>query len=154
MAESKGGGPDELVELADAVLRVARKLRADPLHHSDVVPLTPLECLVLLHVHRHPGASPSDLAAELALRPSNTSTALRGLVAKGQVTRMADPSDARAARLHVTPEAEHSIASVRRRWHELLGPAGLPEADLRAALRVLTSIDATLAEPGTVRARA
>lgn len=139
--------PDLLIELADATLHVARKLQAYSLQDPDIVPLSPLECLVLLHVHGHPGVSPSSLAHELALRSSNAATALRGLIRKGQMVRKADPSDRRAACLHLTPAAQRAIVSVRSRWHELLAQADLPEKDLRTAVRVLTTIDATLAEP-------
>src|SRR3546814_14327667 len=76
---SKAGRSDLVVQLADTVLHVARKLRAYSLKNPGVVPLSPLESLVLLHVHRRPGVSPSDLAQELALRSSNTATAVRGL---------------------------------------------------------------------------
>src|SRR3546814_1288794 len=70
----KAGRSDLVVQLADTVLHVARKLRAYSLKNPGVVPLSPLESLVLLHVHRRPGVSPSDLAQELALRSSNTAT--------------------------------------------------------------------------------
>ncbi|MCY1168200.1 MarR family protein [compost metagenome] len=138
---------DLVVELADTVLHVARKLRAYSLKNPSVVPLSPLESLVLLHVYRRPGVSPSDLAQELALRSSNAATAVRGLVAKGQVERRADPSDKRAARLHLSPLAERSIMSVRQTWCELLAGADFSEKDLGVAVKVLTAIDATLAEP-------
>jgi len=139
--------PDLLVELADATLRVSRKLRGYPLQNPEVVPLSPLECLVLLHVHERPGLSPSDLAHELALRSSNAATALRGLVEKGQVERKPDPADKRAAHLYLTPLAAQSIETVRRTWHELLAPANIPVEDLRVAVRVLATIDATIVEP-------
>lgn len=139
--------PDLLVELADATLRVSRKLRGYPPKNPDIVPLSPLECLVLLHVHQHPGISPSDLAQELALRSSNTATALRGLVEKGQVDRKPDPSDKRAAHLHITGKAEQSIEAVRRTWHDLLAPANISLEDLQATVRVLATIDTMLVEP-------
>ncbi|EML7270610.1 MarR family transcriptional regulator [Enterobacter hormaechei] len=138
---------DLVVELADTVLHVARKLRAYSLKNPSVVPLSPLESLVLLHVHRHPGVSPSDLAQELALRSSNAATAVRGLVEKGQVERRPDPSDKRAARLHLTAAAERSIVTVRQTWRGLLAEAEISEKDLGIAVGVLTAIDATLAEP-------
>src|SRR3546814_10323226 len=61
----KAGRSDLVVQLADTVLHVARKLRAYSLKNPGVVPLSPLESLVLLHVHRRPGVSPSDLAQEI-----------------------------------------------------------------------------------------
>jgi len=143
----RSGRSDPLIELADTVLHIARKLSAYSLQNPEVVPLSPLECLVLLHVHQHPGVSPSNLAQELALRSSNASTALRGLIKKGQLERTSAPSDGRAARLHLTPLAERSIEIVRRTWRELLAPAGILAQDLKVAVRVLAAINATLAEP-------
>ncbi|HRN83196.1 MAG TPA: MarR family transcriptional regulator [Hyphomicrobium sp.] len=147
MTAPRSGRSDPLIELADTVLHIARKLSAYSLQNPEVVPLSPLECLVLLHVHQHPGVSPSNLAQELALRSSNASTALRGLIEKGQLERTSAPSDGRAARLHLTPLAERSIEIVRRTWRELLAPAGIPAQDLKVAVRVLAAINATLAEP-------
>lgn len=138
---------DLVVELADATLRLSRKLRAYSLRSPEIVPLSPLESLVLLHVHEHPGISPSCLAQDLALRSSNAATALRGLVEKGQVERKPDPADKRAAHLHLTPLAARSIETVRRSWQELLAPANIAAEDLRVAVRVLVTIDATLVEP-------
>ncbi|HWM82010.1 MAG TPA: MarR family transcriptional regulator [Pseudolabrys sp.] len=147
MTAPRSGRSDPLIELADTVLHIARKLSAYSLQNPEVVPLSPLECLVLLHVHQHPGVSPSNLAQELALRSSNASTALRGLIKKGQLERTSAPSDGRAARLHLTPLAERSIEIVRRTWRELLAPAGILAQDLKVAVRVLAAINATLAEP-------
>src|SRR3546814_5574611 len=62
------GRLDMQVELADTTLHVARKLRAYSQQLPDIVTLSPLECLVLLHVYRRSGVSPTDLAHELALR--------------------------------------------------------------------------------------
>lgn len=139
--------PDLLVELADATQRVSRKLRAHSLKTPEIVPISPLEALVLLHVHDHPGISPSRLAQELTLRSSNAATAVRGLVEKGQVERKPDPADKRAAHLYLTPLAARSIETVRRTWQELLAPANIPAEDLQTAVRVLAAIDATLVEP-------
>lgn len=136
-----------LVELADATLHVARKLRAYSHLNPDIVTLSPLECLVLLHVHRSPGVSPSDLAHELALRSSNAATALRGLVKKGQVERRANATDKRAACLHLTSAAQQAIVRVRSTWLEAMSQVDISETELDVAIRVLSAINNTLAEP-------
>lgn len=138
---------DLLIEMADTTLHVARKLHAYSLQNPGVVPLSPLECLVLMHVRKRPGVSPSELAHELALRSSNAATALRGLVEKGQVERQADSLDKRVARLFLTPLAEEAVVVVRSTWKELLLQADISVEELRIAARVLTVIDSTLAEP-------
>lgn len=138
---------DLLIEMADTTLHVARKLHAYSLQNPGVVPLSPLECLVLMHVRKRPGVSPSELAHELALRSSNAATALRGLVEKGQVERQADSLDKRVARLFLTPLAEEAVVVVRSTWKALLLQADISVEELRIAARVLTVIDSTLAEP-------
>ncbi|MEB2704030.1 MarR family winged helix-turn-helix transcriptional regulator [Citrobacter koseri] len=147
MRNNKFNDSGLLVELADTTLHIARKLRAYPLQRTGFVPISPLEALVMLHVYKRPGVSPSDLAQELALRSSNAATALRGLVKKGQVERRADPEDKRVARLYLTPTAEEAIVTVRCMWKELLSQADISEEDLHIAVKVLTTINSTLVEP-------
>ncbi|RVT69683.1 MarR family transcriptional regulator [Agrobacterium sp. CNPSo 2736] len=147
VTDKRISSPDPLVELADVTLRVARKLRGYPLQDPQIVPLSQLECLVLLHVERYPGVTPGDLGEELRLRSSNASTALRGLVEKSQLERRADESDGRIARLFLTPQAKHSIKTVRDTWRGLLAQAGLSGSDVLITLRTLTALDTSLAEP-------
>lgn len=147
MAEEATTGASPLVELADLTLHVARKLRGYPPQNADVAPLSPLECLVLLHVHRHPGVSPSRLAHELDLTSSNAATAVRGLVGKGQLERRADPGDGRAACLYLTGAAEQAIVIVHRIWIEVLGAADLSDEEVLITVQALNKINAILAEP-------
>ncbi len=132
-----------LIELADTTVHVARKLRAYSQQAPEIVTLSPLECLVLLH----PGVSPTALAHELALRSSNAATALRGLIKKGQVERTASAVDKRASCLHLTPAAQKAIVTVRRTWLEAIGQVEISEAELRVATHALGAINDALAEP-------
>jgi len=140
-------GADPLVRLADAVLHVERKLRAYPLQDPAVAPLSPLECLVLLHIDANPGVAPSGLASGLSLTSSNASTALRGLIAKGQIERRPDPADRRAARLHRTEEAARSVGIVWGMYRDLLGSLDLPAEDVLTTVRTLQAIDTALSDP-------
>lgn len=137
---------DPLVELAELTQHLARKLRGYLMRDLPVVPLSPLECLVLLHVDRHPGISPSRLAAELSLTSSNTASALRGLIDTGQLERSPDPADRRGACLRVTQDAATSIVLVRRFWRELLSDADVTEDEVRAALRTLQAVNSVIDE--------
>jgi len=47
-------------------------------------------------VNRHPGISPSQLAADVGPKASNASADLRSLEASGFIVRVADPQDRRA----------------------------------------------------------
>lgn len=138
--------PDALVELANMILHVARKLRDYPLKHPEVAPLSPLECLVLLHVHGAPGVTPSRLSAELSLSSSNTATAIRGLVDKGQLERRRDPEDKRSVHLRTTPSAQRSIRIVQQQYHDLLAAVGVPDDDIAVTVRTLTVIHSQISE--------
>ena len=136
--------PDTLIDLADVTLYLARKLSSYHFQNPAIVPLSTLERLVLMHLERNPGLSPSELSHDLALRPSNTSTAVRGLIAKNQLRRVSDPDDGRSARLYITTTAQRSIELVHQEWHELLGRAKVSNADLAAALNTLQALSAAV----------
>ena len=60
---------------------------------QDPLPQSELEVMRLLV--RRPGLSVSDVARELGLQPSNASTAIRLLIARGTLQRQADSADGR-----------------------------------------------------------
>lgn len=122
-----------LIGLIDAVILAGRRLATYEFDDPDITPIAPQEQMVLRHVHRNPGATPSQLAHHLVLRSSNTSTAIRGLVEKGLLTRVPDDADRRTIRLHVTDRARRGISRVHREWHAVLTESGLGREDLSSA---------------------
>ena len=70
---------------------------------DDVLPASELEVMRLLV--RRPGLSVNEVAAELAMRPSNVSGTVRTLIAQGLLERRRDEGDGRVARLHPTARA-------------------------------------------------
>ena len=85
---------------------------------DDDLPASELEVMRLLV--RRPGLSVNEVAAELAMRPSNVSGTVRTLIAQGLLERRRDEGDARIARLHPT---EQAIANRERReaaWGDAL----------------------------------
>lgn len=143
MTENTADSPRPVIELVDAVLHLARRLGTYQFHNPDIEPLSQMERLVLRHVHRYPGVCPSDLAHELALRPSNASTALHGLIKKGQLRRESDPADKRGVQLYVTDTAEHGIDLVHQEWERLFSQARVTESDLLTAVAVTRTFEAT-----------
>jgi DNA-binding MarR family transcriptional regulator len=112
---------------------------------AEALPLSELEVMRLLV--RRPGLSVNDVAADLGLRPSNVSAAVRALTERGLVERRRDASDARVARLHPTAEA---IARRDRReaaWSAELERHlhVLPEDERRRLLAAAPALD-TLAQ--------
>ncbi len=85
---------------------------------DDDLPASELEVMRLLV--RRPGLSVNEVAAELAMRPSNVSGTVRTLIAQGLLERRRDEGDGRVARLHPT---ERAIANRERReaaWGDAL----------------------------------
>jgi predicted transcriptional regulator len=69
---------------------------------------------------RRPGPSVNDVARELGLQPSNASTAIRLLIARGTLERQADSADGRVARLYPTPAAYAARDRREYSWGEAL----------------------------------
>jgi DNA-binding MarR family transcriptional regulator len=131
---------DALADLADVVLSVARKIHARTSEASDAIPLTPLEALAMQHIDRRPGITSSEFAADLSLKSSNASAALRELERKGLVRRDPDPLDRRTVRVTATARAHENLLRVRRAWTNLL--SGLPAE----ATELLRSVERELSE--------
>lgn len=135
---------DDLAELADRIVNISRSLTAPGLVDARIVPLSPLESLVIRYVHRNPRATPSQVAAHVRLHSSNASTVVRELVKKGLLERTPDAQDRRTAHLTLTAEALDSVARLRAEWSRRLR-AALPEATrLDAVLEAVAHLDDAL----------
>ncbi|GMA36920.1 MarR family winged helix-turn-helix transcriptional regulator [Demequina litorisediminis] len=135
---------DHLADIATAAISVARKIQGEPFDDPEIIPLVHLDRIVLRHIHRYPGIHPSALAADLGLQPSNASTAIRSLTAKGMVDKTKDPADKRAVRLHTTDLGESVTARVRRAWADLLDPLIAADDDAVRLARLLVDLDDAL----------
>ncbi len=87
---------------------------------AELESLPPSEVEVMRLLVRRPGLSLSEVADELSLQPSNASTTVRGLVARGLVERRADESDGRITRLIPTAEARQARTAREQAWGRLL----------------------------------
>lgn len=141
MTERRASEIDQLADLAEAMLSVARRLTMAGSPDSSVIQLSPLEALVMRHIDRNPGTTPSRLAAHLALRSSNASAALRELEAKGLISRTVDPDDARGVRIEPTPAARENLERKRLEWASVLAPHVGAASGLAAAVALLNDID-------------
>lgn len=136
---------EPIIELVDDLLCVARRVNAWKYTMPGYVPLPHIEALLLRHIHRYPNASPGQLAAQLNLRPSNTSVALRGLESKDLIERHPDPDDRRCTRLTHTDRAEKAMQKVHDEWKELFEPLGISNADMETTIRVLRKLNSAVA---------
>ncbi|MGV9361066.1 MarR family winged helix-turn-helix transcriptional regulator [Amycolatopsis sp. NPDC003731] len=108
---------DPYADLADLVLNVARLIRLRTPAGPEVVRLTATERQVMRIVDLDPGCTPSRIAERTGLQRTNVSTALRGLEAKGLLTRA---GHGRTVTVHPTELARTNLEVLRGAWSELL----------------------------------
>lgn len=75
--------------------------------------LTSGEARALAHLSVDEGVRQTALAERMSIDPMTLVAFLDGLEAKGLVVREPDPSDRRAKRLRLTPEAAPTVAAIR-----------------------------------------
>ncbi|MBU3750009.1 MAG: MarR family transcriptional regulator [Mycobacterium sp.] len=134
---------DQLADVAEAILGIARELRlridADPDR------LTASEAHVMRYINHRPGVTPSEVARFTGLQRSNLSTALRALGTKGLVERRADTTDARTVKLFPTRRATNDLARLRRQWATQVSTAlGADTRRVGHAAEVLSRLESGL----------
>jgi DNA-binding MarR family transcriptional regulator len=135
---------ERMADLADLILALARTISTETHLDEQVVDLTATEINVMRFVDRHPGSSPTAVAAATGMQRSNLSRAVRALEAKGLVERSTGGDDARHAQLNPTPRAEANLRRLKANWSHLLGNAGADRRNLDPTLRMLRELEAGL----------
>jgi len=98
-------------------------------------PLPTTELALLRQVYETPGATVGELAQQLGLQQSNTSTALRVLERRGYVTRRPHPADRRATQIEPTEAGAREHEAIAEAWASSLdGALTALSPDQRAAL--------------------
>lgn len=135
----------ESVPLANALRDIAwllpRTLERAP-NPSQLLPRSELEVMRLLV--RSPGLSVNETSADLGIAAPNVSTAVRSLVAKGQLERCPDPTDRRIVRLHPTAVALSGRSAQEEAWAAALDQI-LAELDPADRERLSASAEALAA---------
>ncbi len=139
----------QLADLAHFVLSVARDIRIYGQIDPEIIEITQLESLVMNHVARNPGTSPSRLCDEVVLRSSNASAVLRSLEAKGMIQRIPHPEDRRSVSLQATPLAARNLEKVRAEWARILDRHVEDTSDLASVITLLRALDESFARTGT-----
>ena len=85
---------------------VARLLRTEFDRRVRRLGITRAQWLVLTRLHRHPGASLSELAERMEVEKATAGRMIDRLVANGWVARRTQRDDRRVKRVYLTPEAE------------------------------------------------
>src|ERR1700761_3127253 len=146
--------PDEVHGDAPAVdvtrLRVALARLARRLRKHELAGLTPTQLAALATVERSGPMRLGDLAAAEGIAPSTLTRLVTALEEAGYVRRHADPTDARASTLALTPRGEEALERIRAESTLVLAASmhGLTAAQ-RAALADALPVLEQLAEvPG------
>src|SRR5438105_8848631 len=92
--------------LSKAFGRISRALRYRTRAAHEALGVTDSESELLRLLRRQPGIRVQDAANELSIASNSVSTLVKGLARMGMVERTADPLDARAAQLRITPHAD------------------------------------------------
>ncbi|MEY9968654.1 DNA-binding MarR family transcriptional regulator [Streptacidiphilus sp. MAP12-16] len=136
------------VELADAVLRVAKRIRRGTFTRLSPFGITPSQgrALEVLARGSHHGGRMirlNQLAERLHIAPRSVTTVVDALEAAGLVARVQDPEDRRAILLRLTEAGERMVAQIGRVRQEVaeeyFGPVS--PGDRAALLRLLRSTD-------------
>ncbi|MDO9061519.1 MAG: MarR family transcriptional regulator [Bradyrhizobium sp.] len=125
---------------------VARLLRTEFDRRVRRLGITRAQWLVLTRLHRHPGASLSELAEMMEVEKATAGRMIDRLVANGWVARRTQRDDRRVKRVFLTPEAEQVH---RRIWRVAEATvedalAGLSAPESRQLMRLLQRVKKTL----------
>jgi DNA-binding MarR family transcriptional regulator len=138
-------GAIDVTRLRVALARLSRRMRRHAL-----AGLTPTQLAALSTVERAGPLRLGDLAAAEGIAPSTLTRMVAALEDLGYVRRDADPRDARASTLAITPKGHDTLEWLREdgtalltQWLTLLAP------DQRAALAAALPALESLAEPET-----
>ena len=72
--------------------------------------------MVLSHLWKHDGLTPSELADRLGVEPPTVTNMLSRMERAGLLERCRDPKDARCTRVHLTEKGRNLREPVERRW--------------------------------------
>jgi DNA-binding MarR family transcriptional regulator len=93
-----------------AVNRLQRRLRQESLGG-----LSPAQASALGSVHRHGSPTLGELAGIEQVQPPTMTRIVASLTEAGMVTRVADATDRRSARVRITPSGERALERMRTR---------------------------------------
>jgi DNA-binding MarR family transcriptional regulator len=156
------GTHDEPTELSDAdpsvgdlIFRITRRLRHASAEVTEPLGLNPHQVRALHVMLRssEEGARPTTIAERLHVAPRSATDVIDALVSKGLATRVPDPSDRRAVRIHLTDEGRVALAhadEARDLVHaEAFGV--LSEAERALLIALLRKVDEAASDPAKPR---
>ena len=138
-------GVIDVTRLRVALARLSRRMR-----RHELAGLTPTQLAALSTVERAGPLRLGDLAAAEGIAPSTLTRMVAVLEELGYVRRDADPTDARASTLAITPRGHETLERLREEGTVMLTESlKLLTAEQRAALAAALPALESLAEPET-----
>lgn len=143
-------GEIDVTRLRVAIARLSRRLR-----RHELAGLTPTQLAALSTVERAGPLRLGDLAAAEGIAPSTLTRLVAVLEELGYVQRYADPKDARASTLAITPTGHETLERLREEGTVLLTQSlMLLTAEQRAALATaLPALEQLAEDPAIQRPR-
>lgn len=143
-------GEIDVTRLRVAIARLSRRLR-----RHELAGLTPTQLAALSTVERSGPLRLGDLAAAEGIAPSTLTRLVAVLEELGYVQRCADPKDARASTLMITPAGHETLERLRAEGTVLLTQSLMVlTAEQRAALATaLPALEQLGEDPAIQRAR-
>ena len=125
---------------------VARLLRKDFDRRVRELGLTRSQWWVLTHLFREDGLTQTQLAEVMEIEKPSLGRLLDRLEAKGWVIRESDPNDRRVKRIHLTPDVEPVVATMRSHAADVRADAlsGIPSQQREQFVDTLLLIKANL----------
>jgi DNA-binding MarR family transcriptional regulator len=149
--EANDGPAVDVTRLRVALARLSRRLR-----RHELAGLTPTQLAALATVERSGPMRLGDLAAAEGIAPSTLTRLVTALEDSGYLRRYADPSDARASTMAITPRGRDALERIRTESTLMLTASlGLLTSAQRSALADALPVLEQLAEvePAETRSR-
>ena len=141
-AQAPGNAEIDVTRLRVALARLSRWLR-----RHELAGLTPTQLAALATIGKTGPMRLGDLAAAEGIAPSTLTRLVTALEDSGYVRRLADPSDARASTLSITPHGQDALQRIRAETTLMLTASlDLLTPDQRSALAAALPVLERLAE--------
>jgi DNA-binding MarR family transcriptional regulator len=142
----EGHSTEAAVEFQDTVIALRRVARRAARRNLPELPSSESELLSL--VEELKGIGVNEAARLMQVSPNTVSTLIRSLTRRGLLQRLSDPTDRRAALLHVTGAGAARIRRIRKQRAEAMTKAmgGLDAADRATLAHAVPAMRRLLAE--------
>ncbi len=102
-------------DVTKSVLKLMRAMRRRPMHEHE---LPPAVGRMLMTLHEHDGAAPSELCEIMDVRPSSMSELLGRMEENALITRVSNETDSRATKVFLSDSGKEVVGRIETRFYE------------------------------------